>query len=452
MEKMEKNPPNKFLKLKNDLKKIIFSYINPRYILQEIQFAHNSIKNNITNKFLFNNKFLYYKSLLSLENTTINDIKTNYKIIKRELYSYLTHLKKNEIKKLIFYLFTIFNKNQTIFNDEENPFILKLFKNIFKNSECKCPFNFHKIKLSLYKLEHLIYFISEKTKVINIKNSDDYNSADYFQINFQQIISLDLSNSKHFNDCFDNHILYEYIEELPNLKSLNLSNLNFINFLTNEIIKKLAKINFNNLEYLNLSKNNLNYFEEINFPNLKILNLSNCKLKEQTMIDFIKIEIPSLQELDLSGNSLTSNCVRYLGDMELEKLENLNLSANGIGKEGVEYLSKMNLPLLRKLNLEKNLISKFFNIMKLSSLSKLEYLNVRRNFLEEKNLNFELNFKEFFFRNLIAFDLRDTAVNVKLLEEFEESNFPNLKYLFVKCTNQTKEVLCSKFCGLLFDK
>ena len=206
--------------------------------------------------------------------------------------------------------------------------------------------------------------------------------------------------------------------------------------LDDQELKNFGIINFRNLKILSLNECNIQNLEFINsfsFSNLKEINLQKNKISY-----FVDINHPQLEKFDLSYNNLRKNMVKQeikenidLGNMSslrlnkilslvFPRLKFLNLSHNQI--ENINLLSQFISGELKELDLSYNEISNI-DVFSFVSFGKLKRLNLSYNKIEELNV-----FDKFAFCNNIEEInlMNNEIVNLNILRDV---SLPNLKIL-----------------------
>jgi len=146
-----------------------------------------------------------------------------------------------------------------------------------------------------------------------------------FKIYLQKVLDYNIFNIQKWLIKLD---LYYTIQELKNLKQLNLSrhelttipNLSFLPnlqwlYLHNNKLTELPNLNLPNLKELCLSCNQLKTIPNFNLPKLQILTLYNNQLTSiPTLIT------PNLQTLYIWNNQLTNKSIEYLRSLNIKNL------------------------------------------------------------------------------------------------------------------------------------
>ena len=196
--------------------------------------------------------------------------------------------KKNDISRLILFLFNRANKE--IYNLNDN-------KMAFMNDE-----NAYK---SLVILSRLCFQNLESLTINNCKINDDYASKFIRKLFSPRLKNLNLSNNNISDLSFFNEI-----QDYSNLEILDLSNNNIVNIIP------LLNCGLYNLINLNLSNNKISSIDcfgekSKDLRNLKFLDLSNNSIKSLSNID-----IKTLENLNLLNNELKSGIEQFLSNFE----------------------------------------------------------------------------------------------------------------------------------------
>ena len=239
-------------------------------------------------------------------------------------------------------------------------------------------------------------------------NLIDSITADQFQ---------NLSNLEHLDLSYNSLASIETnLSFFKMLKSLKLSRIDFefnVECFTGMTGSEDIDFSYNNLSLV--SNELLNRFEKLKKINLKETNLMDFKFMENLIY---------LQELDLSNNRITENIAKYLISKDfnilkisnislgsfkriekiLDKLEYLDISYNGLSK--FEYLLIVKMNKLKEINLSFNEISSFDDYLRKDNLIKY--------FVELKYLKY-VNFTQCFtqkLENLVYFFNKNLEVAV----------------------------------------
>lgn len=228
-------------------------------------------------------------------------------------------------------------KNVRILNLDRNrisnlcydPLDIYDFKEFYLNDNELSSFNSN-VFISLVKLD-----ISRNA----LKGTMDFrNNSDLTELNIHGnspemlIVNLKLetldasdSNERSFRIDIGNESL---------LKHLRLSNLDILNY---EIIFKEIE-NMKNLESLDLSHNNLEYFNFVMLPKrLKNLNLERCSLKSLFSIDQVESFVPNLETINIVDNLFSCTDLQTI----LNKMKSLNVNVTGLtGENETEFFAK----------------------------------------------------------------------------------------------------------------
>ncbi len=216
----------------------------------------------------------------------------------------------------------------------------------------------------------------------------------------------ELTHLKSLNLSFNKIRDYSFLENFPNLETLDLSF---------DLIDKVSFWDFS-LGTPNLNTRGYHSLEKLN--KLRTLSLRDHKLNDYSFLE----NLPSLESLDLSKNNL-SNC-NFLE--KLSNLQSLNLSENHIAD--FNFLTKFSQ--LQSLTLNKCSIK---DITFLEKLSKLEILHLNENYIKDIHTLKKLN-------NLYILDLSFNYIeDIYPLLHFIEKRMPillNSIYSLNKGVNQ----------------
>ena len=277
-------------------------------------------------------------------------------------------------------------------------------------------------RLSQKRLFRLI-----KSLINLIKFNKKYNTKLYFSIS-----EINLSNSLVNQDGFElltNIIFHNLIkinlennniENISNIKNLNIKNLQTLELYNNKIkdINFLSQLEINKLVDLDFEKNNINsieVLEKCKFENLEFLGLSNNPIKDISVLS--KVNFINLQRLDLY-NMLLDN-INILYKCNFPNLEDLELFGNKIND--INVLEKCNFPKLYILGLSCNLISNI-NILSKCKFPLLYFLDLSSNIIDDISV-----LEKCFFPDIKIIKLSNN--NIKSIEVFHKTNFKLLTFL-----------------------
>lgn len=201
-------------------------------------------------------------------------------------------------------------------------------------------------------------------------------------------LSYETNNIKH-----DIHALIKFIESLPLLESIKLTDKNGLNITTLSLAG--CRLDGAKLQLL-LSK-----LADGTKNNLKVLDLSNNELSAIKLPSFFQ-----LRKLDLRGNNL-----RSISITDLQELEHFDLVNESLGAIELPHL-----PRLRLLNLANNLLE----TIEMPHLPQLEDLDLAYNQLKSANL---INLHQL--HNLYLNNNKLTRLNLSNLPELRELHLNN---------------------------
>jgi len=376
---------------------------------------------------LLNRVIIHKSPYTKFKSVDFNNLKNDYNQFTEEnriyflslFYTYIKHKNLGKDFKGYNFYFTSFDIRPYSYLTWEGEFIITI------NNK-----NLTAFPIELAYLTDNLYFLSlsNAPKYSNIKK---IKYIPNFITRFTSLEHLFLTNNEIHNA--------EYVDKLPNLKTLHLkyNPLKTFNVLFSQN---------NQLETLDLRKTMFNipidFFK--NFKNLKELYLSEVNIDIIDLNNNLK-----LTKVDLSNNSLTN---LPWGLNNLNYLEFLNLSNNKLQNINTSFLNT--LPNLKELDLSNNENAHFnlteLYVTEIPNLTKLILKKVGLHYIKMfplfNNLTYldlsENNLKELPnipFKNLTHLILNDNQL-VKLPDDF---NFPLLKVL--KLNNNQIEILPDKF-------
>lgn len=177
-------------------------------------------------------------------------------------------------------------------------------------------------------------------------------------------------------------------QELTQLENLTAVGCKLRSGACYHLLSKMKNLKRLNLAYNHLQEEGLEGIIHAPHPNLSSLNLESTQLQDRDIMKLFSTSwFKNLKELNLSRNYLTTYSIDLIA-RQLVKVEVLNLSyLNLMNKQAI--LISENLLQLHRLNLAENQI-KFKGIKALlkAPLTKLEFVDVSFNFLENKEIKY----------------------------------------------------------------
>ena len=264
-----------------------------------------------------------------------------------------------------------------------------------------------------------------------------------------KLTHLDISSNSLGNELIE-------LKNLPNLKSLYISNNEIINrSLFPEIEKNIISLlpELPNLKILVLQENDISNLDNISnkFPNLELLDLSNNNL---TKLDITKLQLcPNLKELEVKNNNIDE--IISNPNITLPNLELLDLSKNKLITFDLTTLQFC--PNLKSLELNKNeelnrITGNFDNLIQLeiiglrktkittipdiSKLMKLETIDLQntnvyylpvpviksqlRSIIDENENKISVKYNNLYFYNLIYKQFYSIGINIYTIDILKE--------------------------------
>ena len=265
--------------------------------------------------------------------------------------------------------------------------------------------------------------IDNNTKCIYDKGVEILNKFNYIYLNNKENqinlhdIKIELSN-KTFDE-----------EELINFSMINFTNLKILSLTDCKIhnLFFLSSPPLNSLKILNLQKNLISFFVDLNLLKLEELDLSYNNFNHNMMTTnnnnnvkkSLYINLPSLKKLNLSNNKIED--INLLSKFKIDSLKDLKLNNNDI--ENITVLNKVSFRKLRSINLSNNKISDISIFAELSFCNNIENINVMNNEIVNINILRNISLPRLKTFNLLNNDIADYSV-------FRLIFFPKLEILY----------------------
>ena len=271
--------------------------------------------------------------------------------------------------------------------------------------------------------------IDNNTNSIYDKGLDIINKFNYIYLNNKenQISIHDLKVELN-NKTLDN-------EELLNFSIINFKNLKTLSLIDCKIqtLYFLNTVPLSNLKEINLQKNLISFFEDLNLLKLENFDLSYNTFNKN-MLPYndnnnnnyinekrynLYINLPSLKVLNLSNNKIEN--INVLSQFKMQSLKELNLNNNEI--ENIDVLNNLTCGRLRRINLSNNKINDIKIFSELSFCNNIEKINVMNNEIINLNILRNVKLPRLKVLNLLNNDIEDYSV-------FRLIFFPKLETLY----------------------
>jgi Leucine-rich repeat (LRR) protein len=252
--------------------------------------------------------------------------------------------------------------------------------------------------------------IDNNTKCLYDKGVEILNKFNYIYLdNKEKEINLHDIKIEVANKTFDE-------EELLNFSMINFTNLKILSLINCKIhnLFFLSSPPLNSLKILNLQKNLISFFVDLNLLKLEQLNLSYNNFNRNMMsIDDNKnikkslyINLPSLKQLNLSNNKIDD--IHLLSHFKIDSLKELKLNNNEI--ENITVLNNVPFRKLRTINLSNNKISDISVFAELSFCNNIENIDLMNNEIVNINILRNISLPRLKVFNLLNNDITDYSV------------------------------------------